>query len=127
MNRPPRTLLAGALLALGCSLAACGGGGDPPEPQRIAPLLTPTQLFNWAESRYPDLFPAGALDETHVASNGEPLTFRRYPATRNYVAVADGRVYIAGPVAGGVGEIREIGIIEDFYCQVTPHNCPAAR
>jgi hypothetical protein len=109
------------------SLSACGGGADGMEPHTIAPLLTPTQLFNWAESRYPDLFPAGPVDETQVAPTGETLIFRRYRSTRNFVAVEGGKVYIAGPVAGGVGEIREVGQLEDFYCEVTPRNCAAAR
>lgn len=132
----PLTLLpAPAAVALGATalLAACGGAGDrtldawarsdratqrrdilgvPPLPAASAApptVPTPTELLDWAEIHYPQYFPPHETDR--VAA---PFTYREYVATGNAVGVADGRVYILGPVAASLDVPVDVGAVADF-------------
>jgi hypothetical protein len=124
-------------------LMACGGGEPTAEPGAAAPLasqpapatralavaapepvvpLDAHALFNWAETKYPSLFP-GAKPNLALA----PYLYRHYPETGNYVGVAGEDVYILGPVSNNV--LQRVGALEDFRCQVLPDSCvkPGAR
>ncbi|MFO1327710.1 MAG: DUF1800 domain-containing protein [Rubrivivax sp.] len=126
---PAATALGAALL-----LAACGGGGDPgveaalarraeaptrrdilgvpPLPARAAAppaLPTATELLDWAELHYPQYFPGHEADRSFA-----PYTYRLYAATGNAAGVADGRVYILGPVAGNDTVPVDVGALADF-------------
>lgn len=100
------------------SLAAAGEGNAAP---------TPDQLFDWAEGRYPDLFPGH-----QVTRNGEyggvNYDFRGYPVVGgvNHIGVAKsgpdkGGVYGIGPFTGSV--LVRFGRDEDFHCQMDPVIC----
>ena len=125
-----RPFLALILCAL---LSACGPGGDEAvvEPARRRALadLTPTpvtttELLDWAEQVYPTLFPG------HEANlRFDPYTYRYYPATRNYVGVGDGKVYLMGPVAASLAGDRYLGEpyaysdVATLTCVIHPDRC----
>lgn len=61
------------------------------------------KLFNWAETKYPDLFsPLGQDSKTSGV-----WYYRYYPGTKNYVGVntTDGDVYVLGDVFDGMKRI----------------------
>lgn len=65
-----------------------------------------TALFDFAESRYPALFPSHRPD---MAAEG--WRYRFYPETGIFLVVADGKVYVLG---GSFGEqVRYIGLARD--------------
>jgi hypothetical protein len=117
--------------------ASCGGGSGPdvalppvaqsaqftPSAAAASSALTPDQLMDWAESRYPDLFPAAGKTATYAA----PYTYRHYAGTDNYLGVsvgsADVAIYIYGPVAGW--QITRVAALADYTCTVLPQNCAA--
>lgn len=136
-----------AVLLSGILLAACGGGSQhgsseptpsrlqsaqqlaqagtlPDDPRRRAlnvprrdtAPLSAEALFDWAEQRYPALFPRPAGTATW-----DRYTYRYYPTTGNYIAVADGAVYVLGPFTGQ--KITRVGTQEDFHCSVLPADC----
>ena len=127
-------------------LASCGGGGGgtdlmPPaiadsslkvasatgmvmtasqSPQRTSTSagLSSTQLFDWAESRYPAYFPGHQANQVWA-----PYTYRYYPATQAYLGVDGAVVRVFGPVFGP--DIVTVGTLNQFVCDVTPQNCLA--
>lgn len=107
-------------------LAACGGGsgGESPlasklaAPLRLSAAATPLQpslLFDWAEYFFASYFPPGPQDSTLP-----PYTYRGY-ATGNYLGVADGDVWLLGPVSGG--SIAKVGSLSGFDCLAEPARC----
>jgi uncharacterized protein (DUF1800 family) len=131
---PSRALLASAVAA---SLAACGGSDAPPpafmaletaqdRKQVLAaasaasegvaaslttPMPSASELMDWAERNYAVFFPGHQSDLTLA-----PYIYRYYPETRNYLGVANGRVYILGPVSGDV--LGDVGTVADFSQRV---------
>lgn len=110
------------------SLAACGGSDAPALPaafdrpdqaRRSTLLATPTErpqatalpsadaLMNWAQQVYPDFFPG-----TPATVSLPPYLYRHYERSGNYLGVADGRVYVLGPVSGG--QLLDVGSLADF-------------
>lgn len=80
------------------------------------PALTATELFDWAEQEYAQYFPTHEGDLTFA-----PYTYRYYPSTQNYVGVADGQVYVLGPISGG--SLLFVGTMSSFACRVHPDQC----
>ncbi|MBH9579222.1 DUF1800 domain-containing protein [Inhella proteolytica] len=77
-------------------------------------------LMDWAERAYPQYFPS------HESNREEaPYTYRYYPGTGNYLGVADGAVYIFGPVSGNT--LTRVGQLSDFSAQVFPRFAPQDR
>ncbi|MBL8361319.1 MAG: DUF1800 domain-containing protein [Rubrivivax sp.] len=81
-------------------------------PQAVAavatvPVPTVTELLDWAERVYTVYFPG---HQANLVS--APYTYRYYAQTGNYVGVADGRVYIYGPVSGG--PLGDVGALADY-------------
>jgi uncharacterized protein (DUF1800 family) len=76
-----------------------------------APVPSIDELFNWAERAYTGFFPGPQANQFSA-----PYTYRFYPATGNYLGVADGRVYILGPVSGDV--LGDVGALADFASRV---------
>lgn len=68
-------------------------------------------LLDWAERHYPHFFPGRRPDVVEP-----PYQYRHYPATGNYVGVADGQVYVLGPLSGG--QLLHVGAVADFAAQV---------
>jgi len=140
---PPSAAGWGMALIGAAALAACGGGQagmDDPFARRAeastqrhilgasasaAPLdntqiPTATQLLDWAELAYPQYFP------THEADlSSAPYVYRYYPATDNYVGVAEGMVYVLGPVAGSSTIPSAVGALTDFAPFVFARKRPA--
>lgn len=77
-----------------------------------------TTLMNWAERVYPQLFPGPQADVSQA-----PYLYRCYP-TGNCVGVADGVVYVYGPVSGGA--LQAVGPMSMFECQAVPENCASS-
>lgn len=126
-----RGRLAASLLWV-ASLAACGGGaGGPPAvpaaaapgaaapPAPAEPTYDPSLLFDWAERRYPDLFPGPRPD-----LRSPPYVYRYYPATLNHLGVDGDSVAVLGPISGN--RLQTVGTLADYECQVLPARCPAS-
>jgi hypothetical protein len=77
-------------------------------------------LFSWAERSYPSLFPAGPSNQTFP-----PYTFRAYNGG-HYLAIANSRVYLIGPLTGN--QLQDFGPLSQYTCLVTPTatGCPGA-
>ena len=80
-------------------------------PVQGTPVLSADALFDWAEKTYPQFFPGSALPGTL-----DPYQYRFYASVGNYLAVANGSVYILGPVSGDA--IVKVGELADFTCTV---------
>ena len=86
---------------LGASAAAADGASGP--------VPTPTELMDWAEIHHADYFPGHQPDAFEA-----PYTYRLYAATGNAVGVADGMVYVLGPVVGSPSVPVAVGTLADF-------------
>ena len=132
------------LIAVGL-VAACGGGK--PDPQAAAQAVaaesaaaltgvasqarkriqavivgeprmpTADELFTWAQAKYPQYFPGNPPTQTFA-----PYTYRHY-SNDNYLAVANGDVWILGPLAGSNTTPVRVGAVLDFACPVKPQAC----
>ena len=78
--------------------------------------ITVTELFDWAEVEYAVYFPS-RRDNLQLG----PYTYRFYPESQNHLAVADGLVYVQGPVSGGA--LLLVGPLADFTCRALPALC----
>jgi hypothetical protein len=81
-----------------------------------ADMPTPTQLMDWAEHAYAQFFPDHQSDQ----SSG-PYVYRYYPATGNYLGVADGQIYVLGPISAS--QLLRVGSVADYACGVNPEPC----
>lgn len=122
-RRLARPALASLLAAT--VLAACGGGGSavvelPAQRESIAALptvISSEMLLQWAESAHPQyFFPPG--QPTQLAST---YTFRHYPATGNFLAVAGQEVFVLGAFTGFAPQ--RVGSLADYQCDVLPSAC----
>lgn len=121
-------------------LSACGGGDAPAEvrAQRSAHALAQlnataavdsSSLFDWAEYRFPALFPKGAQNQA-LRFEGVDYTIRAY-ANGNFLGLtAGGAIYGLGPFTGNV--LTGFGQAADYAaqiaadaCQVQPASCAA--
>lgn len=110
-----------AVAALGC-----GGGREAPSDRRV-PLAAAQStaegpfraedLFNWAETRYPQLFPGHQQTQTY-----QQYQYRFYPDTGNYVGVSGRTVSVLGNLTGG--QLVDVGTLGGFECVVVPAACP---
>jgi hypothetical protein len=78
---------------------------------------TAAQLFNWAETMLPSVFPAGAKDKT-LTIGGITYTLRSYISTNNHLAVnqSDGTVLVYGMVTNN--QLLSLGTLSNFTCDV---------
>lgn len=115
------------LAALGTLLlVGCGGGHErPPTDARPAPAAslaaTPpdaSELMDWAEQRYPTLFPGPQANRRELA-----YTYRHYPGTGNYLGVAGIGIYLLGPVSGQAAAPVQVGTLDQYTCLVFPGRC----
>jgi len=94
---------------------SCGG----------AALANPNQLFEAAQSAFPDIFPASPLIFNQVGSGFD--VFRYYPSTGVYLAVRDDLVFARGDDFGDefiqVGELEDL--VEDINTMLVPNRIPA--
>lgn len=139
-----RRATAAMALAAALATAGCGGGDGAAGPAagaprnvgtpaardvtrlaegRVHPLaagdtIDATQLMNWAELTFPQLFPSR---EQNIAF--PPYLVRFYPATQNYIGVAGDSVLLLGPATGG--QLLTVGTLADFACHVLIATCEA--
>ncbi len=140
------------LLALAAALlAACGGSGPEPAtdamaasmvqatndtPRRALALAAPAaaaaaatpsaeQLFDWAEYRYPALFPP-AIGSANFGYTygGQAYTVRSWGNGNHLGLTPDGRIYGLGPFTGQV--LTAFGQAADYAAMVTADLCRAA-
>lgn len=78
--------------------------------------LNATNLFDWAETAYPSLFPGHQLNQSY-----QSYTYRYYPTTQNYLGLSNDTVYILGPVSSGT--LTSVGVLSDFNCNLNPASC----
>lgn len=84
----------------------------------LAAGISVDELLNWAEATYPGFFPG------HQSTlNSAPYLYRYYSLSGNYVGVADGVVFVYGPISGNA--LLAVGKVDDFTCQVAPERCAA--
>lgn len=122
-----RTLLTS--FVIGAGLAACGGGTSDDESRgteqarrQIASAVgagagaataaadsaaLATQLFDFAEAKFPQFFPSHRPD-----MDAQGWRYRHYPETGTYVIVADGRVYVLGGPFGP--QVTFVGMAQDL-------------
>jgi hypothetical protein len=118
-------------------LSACGGGGAATDRSALSaplaaagnapasqgagspdPLYDPRLLLDWAERRYPGWFPGPEADRV-----APPYLYRFYPSTLNHLGVAGNDVAVLGPLSDN--QLRQVGALADFECDVLPARCPA--
>ncbi|MCC6814717.1 MAG: DUF1800 domain-containing protein [Rubrivivax sp.] len=80
--------------------------------QAAARLPTASELMDWAERQFPQLFPS---HEANRVLDGT-LLYRHYPRSDNYLGVQDGTVLVLGPVSGW--QLLSVGTLADFAAQV---------
>jgi len=78
--------------------------------------LNATNLFDWAETAYPQYFPQHQLNQIY-----QSYTYRYYPSTQNYLGLSSNNVYILGPISGGT--LMLVGALSDFNCSINPSSC----
>ena len=83
-----------------------------------AQILEPKDLFNWAETAFPTLFPGKQTDQVLG-----PYVLRYYPDTQTYLGVTEGEVYALGPPTGG--QLVRLNTLAAFQCTVFPERCTA--
>lgn len=133
----------GAAAAACLALAACGGGepaaesgGTTAAPSAASVAARRTQparaegeleldaeidaLLDWAQRRYPDLFPGSA-----VSSAFGPYRYRAYPAAGNHVGVAYGDAYVQGRGFGSEVPVF-VGSLHRYNCEAFPATCSVA-
>lgn len=74
-------------------------------------LPSATELMDWAQLTYPAFFPTQEPDLVDG-----PYVYRHYARTGNYLGLADGQVYVLGPVSGG--QLLHVGSVVDFAPRV---------
>lgn len=84
-------------------------------PPRAAAAVEPVpadQVFDWAEAKYPSLFPS--QEDTRTL---DPFQYRYYPATNLFIAVANGDLYLLGADITG-GRLVRVFAVSDFAAQI---------
>lgn len=79
-------------------------------------VITPTELFNWAEIQFPQYFPSRQANRRLATYD-----YRYYPESQNHLAVSDSVVYVQGAVFGG--ELARVGTLSDLTCIAMPSLC----
>ncbi|HEY0885565.1 MAG TPA: hypothetical protein VGE20_09810 [Ramlibacter sp.] len=106
-------------------LCACGGGGSdvvelPAQRDSIAALptvISAEMLLQWAESAHPQYFqPPG-----RPTQSGPTYSFRHYPYTGNFLAVAGEDVFLLGASTGFAPQ--RVGSLAEYQCDVLPSVC----
>lgn len=98
-----------------------GSGKIIPESSATATAITASELFNWAEKQFPDLFPQGPSNFS-VPFQGNDYVVRAY-TTQNYLGVSNNHAFGLGPFTGG--SLVDFGTANSFRCQVFPDTCVA--
>jgi hypothetical protein len=118
-------LLAVAVMLLpGCGGGAEGSASGQPQaaqPRAAAATLTAAQLMDWAETQYPQYFPAAGRS----AGFQTPYSYRYYAATGNYLGIstesADVAIYVYGNLNGW--QVQRIASLSEYTCTVLPQSC----
>ncbi len=86
-----------------------------------ASAMTTDALMDWAEINFPQYFwPA------HQSTGFfTPYEYRYYPGSKNYLGVAEGDVFVLGPLTNNL--LTRVGHVEDYTCDASPRNCSAPK
>jgi hypothetical protein len=91
-------------------------------PSAAVTNLTSGEAMNWAESHYPNLFPAAS----RTAGDTALYAYRYYADTDNFLAASVGAeevdFYIAGRLTGGPP--LSLGRLAEYACTVKVPSCP---
>ncbi len=130
-------------LAALIALSACGGGEEPraapagasafaarvhalqarsegPSADSSLVVVGAQELFDWAEYKYPSLFPKGPQNFSLV-HEGVSYTVRAYPGGTYLGLTEDGRVYGLG--AFTQGQLQAFGRLGDYSAQIQADRC----
>lgn len=128
--QPARAALARTWLAAlaSCLVTGCGGGaGEQPAATQAASVvktapqlavsseIAPAALFDWAQLAYPQFF-YGPTTDGWLA----PFSYRHYVWPGNYLGVANGDIYILGPLSNH--QLVRVGPVSAVKCHVLPVN-----
>ncbi len=91
-------------------------------PSAAAMDVTSAEAMDWAESHYPDFFPAVGRSAGYAA----PYAYRYYAGTGNYLAASvdaeEITLYVDGSLTGG--QALPLGRLADYACTVKVPDCP---
>lgn len=125
------------LLTIAALLTACGGGGDDAGETRsfvrrlaavspteriasVAPGVDAEALLDWAQWKFPALFPQGAAT-VDIEHQGVAYAVRAYPGG-NYLGVSrQGEVWGLGGYTGG--QLQSFGPVAGYAAQVRADRC----
>lgn len=79
-----------------------------------------TGLFNWAETAFPTLFPAGPQNQ-QIVYEGKTYTIRYYASTQNYLGVTGEDIFGLGPFTGDA--LMGFGKLSDWQCEILGQTC----
>ena len=71
------------------------------------------QVFDWAESKFADLFPGQQTSKTF-----QQFKYRYYPATDLYIGIAGGEIYLLGTNHTS-GKIVRVAAVSDFSARIS--------
>jgi hypothetical protein len=78
----------------------------------LAEPVPEDQVFDWAESKYPSLFPTRTDTRTL-----DPYRYRYYPETDLYIGIAEGVVYLLGKDYTE-GKVVPVALVADFAARI---------
>lgn len=78
--------------------------------------VSDNQVFIFAEGNYKALF-SGTPSSGIAKVGATTYNYRYYPTSKNYLAVANNKVYLLGPASNNA--IAEVGSVADFENQIT--------
>ncbi|MFY7858021.1 MAG: hypothetical protein ACOVQT_17900 [Rubrivivax sp.] len=119
-SAPPRRVLGeGATTTTTATTAAAAAAATPATASTAtapaAGLPTAEETLDWAEFRFPTLFPKGPRS-VEIVHLGTAYTVRAYGNGNHLGLTGDGRVYGLGPFTGGV--LQHFGQVADYAAQV---------
>lgn len=100
----------------GMHMAACAAGLLAGTAQAAPQAPTATELMDWAQAQLAEYFPGQLPSQA-----GEGFVFRGPYSSGNFIGVADGTVYVLGPVTGG--QLLPVGTLAGLACTVKPASC----
>lgn len=106
-NRPNSAFLRRGLLVGSLLVPLAVGAAQAP---------TSAELMDWAQAKFPELFPGQLADVV-----GPGFVFRGPYATGNFLGVQNSIIYALGPPTGG--QLLALGTLTDFACTVKPASC----
>jgi hypothetical protein len=100
------------------------GSASAPKPQAKALVnVTAADFYTWAQAGYPILFGGTYVQDSVYLPGYGTFLYRYYYATRNYLGILNGYVYVYGPVTGWT--VYPVGALNDYSCAI--YGCAPVR